>query len=113
MRHIKDDEEYYRVVEALAEEFTSEIERGETRSLANCLIAAFEVHDRKPVVLSALEFDGAPIESIDSCLNPYEVLLYSRADRLSSEEERSNTRDVAAERAAEALAIDLRDASES
>lgn len=101
-------DEYDQIVNKLVEEFQEEIEDGAARSIANHMVAAFEIVDGKPTVLDAVEYEGAPVESIDECLNPYSVLQQSNPEPLP--DRRDGYRDQAAGRAAEALTVDMLEA---
>lgn len=109
MQTIDSQSEYGDIVTQLANEFRQEIKDGAARSVANHVIAGFEIHDSEPVVLHGVEYEGGPVEALDEALNPYDVLVWSNADNLP-EEHSGGYRDQAAGRAAEALTLDLQEA---
>jgi len=103
--------EYQSIVSDLVDEFSQEIESGAARSVANHIIAAFRIQDGQPVILDAVEYEGGPIESLDTCLNPYSVLRLTDQDALPAETTCTGGgyNDPAAGRAAEVLTLDLQD----
>jgi len=101
MQHITSPTEYQQIVDDIATEFAGEISTGAHRSLANSLLPHVRMDDSTPVVLDFVEYEGGPVESINACLAPYDVLQYTDA-AIANNQEPNNI-----ELAATALAIDL------
>lgn len=72
--------EYYHVVEAIAEEFSAGIAEGAARDIAAGAIASCQVIENKPVIGLATGVWGENIESLDRAFFPSEVLLYTESE---------------------------------
>jgi len=107
MQCIPTRQRYCEIVEQLYFEFRPTINDGFAQNVAEQVIAGYEIVDGSPVVYSAIEYEGGPVDSLGSRLNPYDILHHTKIGRLP---ERSDDEpESAAVRAQEALAFDLLD----
>lgn len=107
MQCISTRQRYYEIVEQLYFEFQPTINDGFVQNVAEQVVAGFEIIDGSPVICSAIEYEGGPIDSIGSRLNPYDILHHTEIDRLPARS--GNEPESAAVRAQETLAFDLLD----
>ena len=97
------------MVEDLYNEFCVDINDGFARDVANQIVSGFEVINGSPIVYTTPEYEGGPVESVDSRLDPYDILVHTTVDKLPDSAD--GQKECAATRAQEALAFDLLDCS--
>ena len=104
MHSINSKSEYDILVADLAAELADEIDAGVERNIAEHVVASVAVHSGRAVIIHGAEYEGAPLDTLNETLNPYEILTYSDAMIVSGTE--ANPVGYAKQ----ALAYDLRNA---
>lgn len=104
LQSIPDRAEYLEIVETLVDEFPEEIEAGAARSVAVGVVGSLEIVGDEPAVAATASYEGAPVEAVESALNPYDILACSHQPARGT----VTSNDPVAARAIRTLAADLR-----